>query len=89
MAMQEIEITAALGRAICQLRKLRGLSQEKLAELAGIHRTYVSQLERGLKSPTVTVLYKLSAALNTSLSQVCRRLEREVDDIYDSKKLPR
>ena len=43
-------VNLALGNAIARLRESVGISQEELAERAGIHRTYVSQLERGLKS---------------------------------------
>ncbi len=57
-----------LGRTICQLRESLGLSQEDLADRAGIHRTYVSQLERGIKSPTLGVLIKIAKALNTKPS---------------------
>jgi transcriptional regulator with XRE-family HTH domain len=45
----------------------RGLSQEKLAVDAGIDRTYVSSLERGLENPTVSVLEKLAAVLSISV----------------------
>ena len=40
-----------LGEEISRLRKHRGISQEELGFQAGVHRTYVSQIERGLKSP--------------------------------------
>jgi len=43
---------ALLGKEIAQLRKRNGLSQEELGFQAEVHRTYISQLERGLKSPT-------------------------------------
>jgi transcriptional regulator with XRE-family HTH domain len=46
-----------------RLRVERGLSQENLAVDAGIDRTYVSRLERGLENPTVGILEQLSAAL--------------------------
>ena len=68
---------AALGRKISDLRKSAGISQEELADRASIHRTYVSQLERGLKSPTITidVLVKLAKALDTTPSKIMRMLE--------------
>ncbi|MBI3716016.1 MAG: helix-turn-helix transcriptional regulator, partial [Betaproteobacteria bacterium] len=53
------KINKALGRVIARSRSKIGLSQEKFAECVGIHRTYVSQLERGLKSPTLDILAKL------------------------------
>ena len=52
------------------LRKLQvgqGLSQESLAVDAGIDRTYVSRLERGIENPTVAVLERLAAALESNI----------------------
>ena len=44
-----------------------GLSQEELAHRAGLHRTYVSMIERGIRNPTLVVLRLLSQALGTSM----------------------
>lgn len=68
----------ALGRTISQLRESLGLSQEDLAGRAGIHRTYVSQLERGIKSPTLGVLIKIAKALDTKPSLLVRAFEDEL-----------
>jgi transcriptional regulator with XRE-family HTH domain len=60
------------------LRKVRtdkGLSQEELADLAGLHRTYISQIERGLKSPSLRSLEKIANGLGITLSELLRRLE--------------
>ena len=54
---------ALVARNIRRLRVARALSQEDLAVDAGIDRTYVSRLERGLENPTVAVLEKLARAL--------------------------
>jgi len=64
-----------LGKIISDLRKSAGISQEELADRASIHRTYVSQLERGLKSPTIAILVKLAKALDTTPSKIMRMLE--------------
>jgi transcriptional regulator with XRE-family HTH domain len=53
-----------LGQVIKRRRVVAGLSQEELAERAGVHRTYVSQLERGIKSPSVRILDRMAAALD-------------------------
>jgi transcriptional regulator with XRE-family HTH domain len=50
-----------------RLRVRRGLSQENLAVDAGIDRTYVSRLERGLENPTITVLEQLAEALDAGI----------------------
>jgi transcriptional regulator with XRE-family HTH domain len=60
------------------LRKVRtdkGLSQEELADLAGLHRTYISQIERGLKSPSLRSLEQIANGLGITLSELLRRLE--------------
>jgi transcriptional regulator with XRE-family HTH domain len=54
---------ALVARNLRRLRTERGLSQEALAADAGIDRTYVSRLERGLENPTVAMLEQLASAL--------------------------
>lgn len=63
------------------LRKLRveqGFSQESFAHAVGIHRTYVSQLERGLKSPSLNTVQKVTAVLNISIATFMRLVEAEM-----------
>jgi transcriptional regulator with XRE-family HTH domain len=50
-------------------REKAGLSQEELADRAGLHRTFISQVERGLKSPSLNSLVSLAAALGLKLSK--------------------
>jgi transcriptional regulator with XRE-family HTH domain len=57
---------------IRRLREARALSQEMLAVDAGIDRTYVSRLERGLENPTVTVLEKLARAFSSNIEELFR-----------------
>lgn len=59
-------------------RLAAGLSQEELAEKAGLHRTYVSQMERGLKSPTLDVLAKLAGALDMNLKAFLAHFSRRL-----------
>jgi transcriptional regulator with XRE-family HTH domain len=61
-------------------RKNSNLSQEKLAELANIHRTYISQIERGLKSPTLEVVFSICNALSTRPSEFIKGIEDELSD---------
>lgn len=56
-------LVKVFGKVLTELRKNAGLSQEKLAELAGYDRTYISLLERGLRQPTLTTIFNLSKAL--------------------------
>ncbi|OYV86526.1 MAG: hypothetical protein B7Z73_11600 [Planctomycetia bacterium 21-64-5] len=74
--MQELAVAPALGNTVKELRVKAGLSQEALADRARIHRTYVSQLERGLKSPTISVLLRIAEALATPASSIIQRIEK-------------
>jgi transcriptional regulator with XRE-family HTH domain len=65
----------AFGKIIADMRQAARLSQEELAERADIHRTYVSQIERGLKSPTLVMLFRLAKALDTTPSRMLKQLE--------------
>ena len=65
----------AVGQAIRQFRTLTGVSQEKLGYQAGFHRTYLSDLERGRRNPTVWTLQRLTATIGTTPSEVFRLAE--------------
>lgn len=58
-----MDIRTRLGRNIRALRTEKGWSQEHYAFEAGIHRTYVSDIERGARNPTIAVLEKLARPL--------------------------
>jgi transcriptional regulator with XRE-family HTH domain len=72
--------TSRLGKAFAEVvRKRRpqlGLSQEALAESAGVHHTYVSLVERGARKPTIEVANSLAHALGTKLSILISEAER-------------
>ena len=53
-----------------------GLGQEALADKAGLHRTHVSLLERGKRMPTLQVIKKLAAGLDTTMASLMEELER-------------
>jgi transcriptional regulator with XRE-family HTH domain len=63
----EEDLRPALGRRVRELRRALGLSQERLAERADLHWTYVSGIERGLHEPGLNVLSNLAKALEVSL----------------------
>ncbi len=63
-------IVGIFGIVLRELREKNNLSQEKLAEFCDLDRTYISLLERGLRQPTITTLFKLSDALNIKPSEL-------------------
>ncbi len=76
-------IAKALGQRIRKYRTLKGLSQEKLAELSGCHPTYIGQIERGEKNATIESIERISAALNVSLSKLFEKLDAQEDGIFN------
>lgn len=64
------ELNQRLGNRIRQLRRTSNLTQEQLAELADMNVTFLGQIERGAKSPTVDTLGKIADALQISLAEL-------------------
>lgn len=67
-------IAKTIGQRIRNYRTNLGLSQEKLAELAGCHPTYIGQIERGEKNATIESIEKIASALSVSLSELFERI---------------
>ena len=63
MARSNRTIDQAFGDVLRRLRNEAGLSQEELAHRCDLHRTYISMLERGLKSPSLGVVVRLAEEL--------------------------
>ena len=68
-------IEVAFGRAARALRVERGISQERLAELAGLHRTYVGDVERGERNLSLVNIERLALALGVRPSELLARAE--------------
>jgi transcriptional regulator with XRE-family HTH domain len=75
-ALSTAAILRAFGNALRSEREARGLSQEELGFRSEVHRTYISELERGLKNPSLTTLHRLARALRTTKSTLVRAAER-------------
>jgi len=65
-----MEVRRRVALKVRGLRGAQGISQEELAERAGLHRTYISGVERAVRNPTLTVLDKLAAGLGVPLAQL-------------------
>ena len=69
------------GKILQEIRRRSRLSQEDLGFESGYHRTYISQLERGQKNPSLKTLFQVAKALGVKPSQIIQRIE-------DSTKIP-
>jgi len=65
-----ISVTEKFGQRIRTLRKARGMTQEELAELSGLDRTYISGIERGLRNVALRNIEALAQALEVSISEL-------------------
>jgi transcriptional regulator with XRE-family HTH domain len=66
MRYRRVDAARAFGQAVKEARLIRGLTQERLAELGDFDRTYPSLLERGRRAPTFFIILQLAAALRMS-----------------------
>ena len=64
------KIKEALGQNIRRIREKQNITQEELANLSGLHFTYIGQKERGLRNPTLATLHKISKALRVKSNQI-------------------
>jgi transcriptional regulator with XRE-family HTH domain len=68
----------AFGKVLREIRHEHSLSQEELGFKSNYHRTYISLLERGRKSPSLNTVFQLSSALGVLPSEILRRTETRV-----------
>ena len=71
--MGAVKIPEAFGRVLRELRTKAGLSQGQLALNAGLDRTYISLLERGLRQPTLSTLFRLAEILEVAPATMVAR----------------
>ncbi len=73
--MKPAKLRTRFGQVIRRRRLLRQVGQEALADLAGIHRTHLSLIERGQRMPTLFVVQQLAKALDTTMVELMRDVE--------------
>ena len=71
--MLTMSITVQFGRNLRNRRIQRQLSQEELADISGLHRTYISGLERGIRNPSISIVARLADALKIEPSELLDR----------------
>lgn len=74
------KLEQAFGEVLRKLRVEQNLSQDKLAELSHLDRTYISLLERGLRTPTISTLFSISNALDNSPSRIIKLVEKRINE---------
>lgn len=70
MTVEEKQILSHFATQMRTCREAKGISQEKLAEFADLHRTYVGSIERAEKVPSLITIVKIAKALNINISEL-------------------
>ena len=65
-----MDIRRQVGRNLKRIRKDKGWSQEELAFESGLHRTYISGIERGARNPTIVILARLAGTLSVPVENL-------------------
>ena len=78
--MNKDKIVEAFANTLIELRKEKGLSQEKLANLSDLDRSNISRLERGHYAPTVITLYQIAEAFDLNPIDILGRINEKIKD---------
>lgn len=68
------DIAVCFGEKVRKLRHIKSISQEELAALAGVHRTYIGMVERGEKNVTIVTMFRLAEALGIPPAELIKDL---------------
>jgi transcriptional regulator with XRE-family HTH domain len=75
-----ITLEKLFGLTLRELRHERGISQETLAFESGYHPTYIGQIERGTKNPSLRTIVNFASVLSLSPSELIRRFEERIGE---------
>lgn len=75
------EIRVKFGKTLRRLRKNQGVSQEVFADKCDLHRTYISDIERGERNVSLENIEKIANVLNIQVSELFREVENDNDSI--------
>jgi transcriptional regulator with XRE-family HTH domain len=73
-----LTIEEAFGKVLKELRKANQISQERLAEVSNLDRSFISMLECGYKQPSLITIFQLAKALNLSASKILSLVEAKI-----------
>ena len=73
-------VSIAFGQVVREFRERLELSQEALAHNGGVHRTYVSMIERGVRHPTLDIVFRLADGLGVPPSKLVAATEAAIED---------
>ncbi len=68
MALQNV-----FGANVRRIREAKGWSQDLLSEVSGLHRTYISGIERGVRNPTISIIERISDALDVPPPELLKK----------------
>ena len=74
-----MNLNMAVAETIKALRKQKGVSQEKLAEAIDSHQVYISEIEKGKKIPSLTILYNIAKFFEMSLTELVNIIEEKLE----------
>jgi len=77
---RDVGLERLFGQILRELRTELGLSQEELGFESDYHRTYISQLERGQKNPSLKAIFRLARVLGIRPSEMVRRIESRMEE---------
>lgn len=66
----EQEFIVSFGKRLATIRKKKGITQEKLAELVEVHRTYIGFIEQGKRNPSISNIHKIAVALKVPIKDL-------------------
>lgn len=72
-----------IGIIVLNLRKQRKISQEELADMIDSNQVYISEIERGMKLPSIKTLYNLAKAFGMTLAEFIAIIEKAIEESAD------
>jgi transcriptional regulator with XRE-family HTH domain len=72
-----MNIKILLGTNIRRTRETKGWSQDKLSEEPGLHSTYISGIERGVRNPSILIVQQVASALHVTVSDLFKNQEKK------------